>query len=650
MKRHGILAAAVAACMAHTVAFAEDDFVIDIGGISFDELINTTITSVSKKEQRLQDAAAAIFVLTAEDLRRARATTVADALRLVPGVHVVSTDANSWGISIRGFNTSVFNNKLLILVDGRSVYDPLFAGTFWDLQDPVLEDIDRIEVIRGPGGTLWGSNAVAGVINIITKSAKDTQGGLVVAGTGTEERVISTFRHGAELENGGHYRLYGKFNERDEGWHASGAQDDWRIGKGGFRFDKSLDGGVTHTLQGDIFDARTGPTTGAAEDNRYYGGNLIYRWSHNADDGSGQTVQLYYDYFDLDNPGIEEQRDTVDFEYQRNMAPRGGHSITWGLGARYLGDRVTTDGATALLLTAVPEESEDQIYSLFAQDEISLLENRLKLTVGAKLEENDFTGLEIQPNLRFAWSVDEKNTYWGAVSRAVRIPTRLESDFPSISDNDLDAEELVAYELGWRKLAGNRFSLDTTLFYNAFDEVIIFDTTGAVAPVPNVLGIKANNALEGESYGAEISARWQAREWWRMEVGLTYLQVDLKAKSGFTALNATAENQAASIERSDPHHRATLVSQMELSDTLSFDTVIRYSDNISGPGGPGSVPSYVVFDMGITWKPAPELEINLGARNLGDNHHPEAVGTTATAAPTRSEVQHSVFGTVTWRY
>lgn len=644
--RKGLLATGIIAAMSSMGVQAADDFVIDIGGISFDDLINTTITSVSKQEEKLQDAAAAVFVLTSDDIRRARVTNIPDALRLVPGVHVVQGDASSWGVSIRGFNTSVFNNKLLILVDGRSVYDPLFAGTFWEVQDTILEDIDRIEVIRGPGGTLWGSNAVNGVINITTKGAAATQGTFAQLGAGNEDPAIGSFRYGWQTESGAAARVFAKFNDHDATWNPGGSKDDWRTGRTGFRIDHSGEGGLDQTFQGEIYKVISGPVVGPADDNRIRGGNLIYRRTVKSDSKVITQIQGYYDYIDYASPGFDFVRDTLDLELQQQI-PSGRHSVVWGAGIRFNGDNITESSFGA----ANPSESDDMTYNVFAQDTLDIPSRNLKATFGGKLSKNDFTGVEFQPSARVAWGGMERQTLWGAISRAVRIPSRLDTDFPfsAASRDDLDAEELISYEIGHRLFSKRGLTLESTAFFNDYDELIVFEQD--LSKLPG-LPLSSANALEGNTHGIEVNTTWKASDDWRLDASLTYLEMDLEVRPGQSGLDATGTiDQSSSIEDSDPHVRATLRSAYDVSEQLEFDGIVRYSDSIAGPGGAAKVPSYVAVDLGVTWRPRKDFEFAISGRNLFDSHQPEQVGTSRTPpTPPRSEIQRSVFGTATWRF
>ncbi len=406
----------------------------DLTEMSLEALMNIEVTSVSKKPQKKSEAAAAIFVITNNDLKRWGVTNIPEALRRVPGLQVARIDANKWAITARGFN-SRFANKLLVLIDGRSVYTPLFAGVYWEANEVMLEDVERIEVIRGPGGTLWGANAVNGVINIITKSAADTLGNVVVAGAGNEERGFAEARHGGESSGGKYYRVYGKFRAVDSGGSINtgipgmlpGAHDDSDIAQTGFRMDWEKGTADSYTVQGDYYAGKGGQqlliATSPAplvDDADYSGGNLSGRWTHSGSDQSRLTVQAYYDYVSRDSAVLYEDRHTVDIEVEHHSVLKDIHHVVWGLNYRHISD----DTEPRSIFSLSPAKRNINLYSAFLQDEISFWDDKAKLTLGSKFEHNDFSGSEVQPNARFAWVTDAGNTLWAAASRAVRTPSR----------------------------------------------------------------------------------------------------------------------------------------------------------------------------------------------------------------------------------
>jgi iron complex outermembrane receptor protein len=391
-----------------------------------EELMDVEVTSVSRRPEKLTEAASAIQVITGEDIRRSGANSIPEALRLAPNLQVAQVNSSQWAVSSRGFN-NVLSNKLLVMIDGRTVYTPLYAGVFWDVQDALLEDIDRIEVVSGPGGTLWGANAVNGVINIITKSAKDTQGFFMEAGAGTESNGFGSMRYGGQLSPGLYYRVYGKGFNRDELVVADGsdAGDGWDMGQGGFRLDWEPNQDDVLTLQSDFYDSKPNPEA-ASDPVVAMGGNILGRWTHKISDDSDFQVQFYYDRTRRDfNDEFTENLDTYDFDAQHRFQIGDRQEIIWGLGYRRMDDSV----ANLELLGFDPGNKTLSLYSAFIQDEITLIEDRLRLTLGSKFEHNEYTGFEVQPSGRLAWTPSTEHTVWAAVSRAVRTPSRIDRDF-----------------------------------------------------------------------------------------------------------------------------------------------------------------------------------------------------------------------------
>lgn len=621
----------VFAGMSANLSAAELD--IDITGTSLDELMGMTVTSVSKKEQSVQRTAAAIFVLTNEDIRRSGATSIPEALRLVPGVQVSKLQSGQWAVSIRGFQSRAAN-KLLVMMDGRPVYDPLFAGVFWEAQDVVLEDIDRIEVVRGPGGAIWGANAVNGIINIITKDTRKTTGVLAVVGTGTEEAGFAAYRQGMLLDDNKSVSVYGKFFDRDEGYRTGGAHDDWRSRRAGIRFDNQVSSQDHLTLWGNVYHVVLGDNLQDSSlsftDLEHTGMNVQWRWDRVVHESNRMVLQGYYDHTEFDAAVLGELRDTAGIDIQQNYQLRPGHEVIWGVGYRFTTDDIRNSAGLAF----DPEKRSDDLYSLFVQDDLELIDDLLKLTLGSKFEHNDYTGIEVQPNIRLAWTPRPSVTWWTSVSRAVRTPSRLEHDFvvPGTlvrGTDDMDSEELVAYEIGYRVRPLESVILDITTFVNIYDKLATFEST------------EFHNKLSGKVYGAEAMAKWQARRDWRFALSYTVTQFDLEAESGSGAgQDAIRRAGAVNTEDGTPHHQVSLRSSVDLSARLELDCGLRYTDNIPAL----NVPAYLVADIRLGWRVRDGLEISLVAQNLLDNHHPEQTSTTAT------EVQDSIYGKVTWRF
>lgn len=631
----------------------------DLIDMDLESLMDLEVTSVSKKPQKQSEAAAAIFVITNEDLRRWGITNVPDALRRVPGLQVARIDANKWAITSRGFN-SRFANKLLVLIDGRSVYTPLFAGVYWDMQDVVLEDVDRIEVIRGPGGTLWGANAVNGVINIITRPASETQGNFIAATTGNEIDGIGTVRHGGHLNNGADYRVYGKYSKYDNGYSSDRTHDDWKLGQVGFRSDRDWSKRDSYTLQGDFYHGKAGnlvniptgpagppPTTvvQVADDTDLEGGNLLFRWQRTLSDTSNFVLQTYYDYVKRDEQvTLYENRDTIDIEFQHNFSRGNTHDILWGAGFRRIADDTNNNPTFSVRDT----RRDVNLYSAFLQDEINLADD-LRLTLGSKFEHNDFSGFEYQPSARLAWAVDDAQTLWGAVSRAVRTPARGEHDVmlrlipppaadPGVpvfaaGDDDFDSEYMIAWELGYRINFHNNWSLDTAAYYQSYDDLRTLDPV--TAPPADVL-FPFDNRMDGKTYGVEIAGQWQIRRGWNLHATYAWMHMSLDLDSDST------DTFSKSAEDASPSHQATVWSSLELVNNLELDTALRYVDDIEVTGT--NIDSYVELDVKLGWKPRPDLELSLVGQNLLDRHHEEFLPDFIATQPTEVERSFHIKG------
>ena len=636
----------------------------DLTDMSMEALMDLEVTSVSKKAQKLSAAAAAVFVITNDDLHRWGVTNIPEALRRVPGIDVAKIDSNKWAITSRGFNDR-FANKLLVLIDGRSVYTPLFAGVYWDNQDVVLQDVERIEVIRGPGGTLWGANAVNGVINIITKSAADTQGDMVSVTAGDEVRGIGVARHGGKLKNGINYRVYAKYSDYDEGYNSSDEHDDWRTGQLGFRTDWVQTDRDRITLQGDYYRGKAGqqvniatgpagppPTTinQVVDDTKTDGGNLLFRWSRMLSKTSDFALQIYYDHVGLDGKVLYEDRDTFDVDFQHRFQWREVHDIVWGFDYRFTTD--DTDNNPSFELD--PSSRSVNLYSIFLQNEIKLRDD-LRLTLGTKLEHNDFSGFEYQPNARLAWAMTASQTVWGSVSRAVRTPARGEEDVllrqvpPPAADpgipiyaqgkNGYDSEDLIAYELGYRLNHKNIWSLDVAAFYNDYDNLRTLDPSIDPGPPPSVR-LPFDNNMSGETYGVEVATQWQVRSGWRLNATWSWLDMKLRLDSN------SADTFSESAEDASPTNKATIWSAIDLGYNLQFDAALRYVGDIEVNGV--DIDSYVEADLRLGWEARPGLELSLIGQNLLDNHHSEFLPTFIQSQPT--EVERSIYGRVTWNF
>ncbi|TMP97944.1 MAG: TonB-dependent receptor [Verrucomicrobia bacterium] len=591
--------------------------------LSLEELLNIEVTSVSRRPEKLSETASAIQVITQEDIRRSGATSLPEALRLASNLQVAQADARQWAISARGFNNTLAN-KLLVMIDGRAVYTPLYAGVFWEVQNVLLEDVDRIEVVSGPGGTLWGANAVNGVINIITRSAKDTQGLLVTGGGGSLLQDFGAVRYGGAAGSNFFYRIYGQRFDRNNSVLANGnnARDQWDMTQGGFRTDWFPSDANTVTFQGDSY---AGSEQGAPADTKVDGQNAVGRWTHAFSQESELQVQMYFDRTWRKIPNqLAEDLKTYDLDFQHRFACGERQTIVYGAGYRLMQDRVKNTPMFSFL----PPNRDLQLFSGFVQDEITLVPERLKFTIGTKLEHNDFSGWEVQPSARLAWMPATNQILWAAISRAVRSPSRIDSDFffpsppvpPGVTNfsgsRGFDSENLLAYELGYRIQPFSRVSLSAAPYYNFYKDLRSVDQTSPT-------GFVFENHFKGEVWGIELSANYQATDWWRFRGGYNYLHKHLWP---------TSTNALASVrEGNDPQNQFSLQSIMDLPAHLQFDATVRYVDTLPSP----NVPSYLTFDVRVAWQ-FKSLELSIVGQNLLDHRHPEFV--TATG---RHEIEWS---------
>ncbi|HJW23667.1 MAG TPA: TonB-dependent receptor [Rhodocyclaceae bacterium] len=634
--------------------------------LSLEQLVDVEITSVSKKSQRLSEAPAAIFVITGDDIRRSGVTSIPEALRLAPGIEVAKIDSNKWAITSRGFNGR-FANKLLVLMDGRSIYSPLFSGVLWEVHDAMLEDIERIEVIRGPGATLWGANAVNGVINIITRHTRETQGGLLSVTVGSEERGVIGFRQGGTTEQGTAWRAYGKVAEHDALVDASGARanDEWRTRQVGFRTDGRLGAGTTFTFQGDAYKGAGREALGRVTLAPPYsqvqnsfsassGLNLLGRLNRITDSGE-MTFQAYYDGTRLEDVIVNEDRDTLDLDFQHRLPLVPGQDLIWGLGYR-----LTQDRTRAGMVELVPSHRTDQLFSGFVQDEIALADT-VRLTLGTKIEHNDYTGWEFQPSVRALWKPVPWQSAWGSVSRAIRTPSRADATvrldlragpnlFPPVpvlvqatGSRDMDSERLVAYEVGWRLNPNPAVALDLTAFLNDYDRLRSQELGTpylALAPVPHLVQpVLAGNLLEGRTYGFEAVVETRPAEHWRLVGTYSNLHYDLRVKGG-----STDTTSIGMLEGSSPRNQYSLRSEWSITPKTDFDAWIKRVDKLPGL----NVGAYTSLNLRVAYRPRRDTEISLVGQNLLDNRHLEFVPEFVNSA--LSQVQRALLATVRLRF
>ena len=613
------------------------------------DLMALEVTSVSKKRQPLADAAAAVSVISQDDIRRTGVRSIPEALRLVPGMHVAMIDANKWTVSARGFS-GIWANKLLVLMDGRSLYTPLFGGVYWDVQGTLMSNIERIEVIRGPGATLWGANAVNGVINIITRAARERQGGEVRSAAGSDYQAINSLHYGGELASG-HYRLYAKQSRRRDGLLESGgtARDRSDINRIGGRLDIPLSTTQSLTLQGEWYRGNNDwrynvKSAGSVApqwrslDEELNGWHVLGHWRYDADGNEQLSVKAYLDHTERRPYFLTEHRDILDVELQHRFSPAPDHEIVWGLGYRLNHDK--TVGSFGV--SVAPDERRTPLYSGFVQDEVTLSPDRLKLVLGVKFEDDEFSDLQTQPSIRLLWSPDQHRTLWAAVSRAIRTPSRFERDgrihstlVPQVAplhsamvmgvygNPDYRAEELLAHEMGFRQQLTPQLNWDLSLFYNDYDNLQSNSSNAprcfpSDTPPPCLLPdhlinpyITLDNDLEGVGYGGEFSLNWQAAEWWRLQGHYSYLMLSLNGGQGV--------GYEMAAEGSTPKHQLSLRASLDIGESSQFGVWFRYVDDLPAL----DVDGYSTVDVHFRWRATEQLSLSVSGKNLLEPHHLE---------------------------
>jgi iron complex outermembrane receptor protein len=627
--------------------------------MSIEDLMNLNVTSVAKQPQAYGEAPASIEVITGDEIERSGASSIPEALRLADNLEVAQVDASKWAISARGFNSSV-SDKLLVLIDGRSVYSPLFSGVIWNMQDYLLEDIDRIEVISGPGGTLWGANAVNGVINITTKSAEDTQGFYFDAGGGTELEDFTGMRYGSTLASNVYFRVYGKFF--DEGSEVftdgSSAHDSWDRAQGGFRIDDVASAQDHVTLQGDVYtDGINSVPDGEGTPQDYgteSGANVLSRWTHSFAEDTDMSLQLYYDHTHLAAPFqgsgaippgvLFDTLDTYDLDFQDRFPLGTWNNVVWGAGYRFTHDVTINEPVVAF----IPPTLDRNLFNIFAQDEIKLCET-VFLTLGSKLEHDDYTGFEVEPSARLQWNITDRQMVWGAISRAVREPSRYDRDLfepnPSYgtllgtSNSTFESETVIAYELGYRAQLTEKTSGSLTGFYNNYSDLRSLNYIDGAAPA---LPLVFENNLEGNTYGIEAASDYHLFDWWRLHAGYDLLKEDIHVKPGYTDLDDALN------ETSDPQQQFFFRSSMDLPYRTELDGAFRWIDTLHNNSGatPGTVPAYAEMDVRLGWHATKNLELSLVGQNLLHERHVEY------GYPNSSQeaILRSVYGEVAWQF
>jgi iron complex outermembrane receptor protein len=654
------------ACYAFLAHSAIAQAPADPNDASLEDLMNIRITSVDKKDQKLSQAGAAVYVITQEDIRQSGMQSIPDLLRMVPGVDVQQIDSHTWAISIRGFSYQ-FATKVLVLIDGRTVYSPLFSGVFWDMQDVPLEDIERIEVIRGPGGTVWGANAVNGVINIITKHSKQTQGGLVVAGGGSQQNADSLLQFGGAAGQAGTYRVFGHYFENEGSTLTNGMQGDdgWHGSHGGFRSDWDLSPRDELTVQGDFFgtsEAQPVATLISTELPNLYSFNdkttsesddILTRWNHTFSDGSEASLQLYYDRTRLTDAGTVSALNTGDFDFQYHFHAGSRNDLVAGGGYR-ISDMDTTPGYA---LGYSIRHRCDNLLNVFIQDEIQISKS-MTLTLGSKFEHNSYTGFEYEPSTQFVWTPSKHQTFWSSVSRAIRQPALYDIalifdvgivPMPSgtfgllqILGGKTVAETLLDFEAGYRADLSKRFSLDLTLFSSRYRHLESTEPgtpnfTFAPGPPHFVLPYYESNLAYANDYGVEFFAHWNATRHWTISPGYTYLDMNMK----FDPASQDVFDRAYS--GASPKHQFQARSSLSLPHHLEWDTSLYYVSELRT----GPVPASARVDTRVGWHAGESWEFSVSGQNLLSPRHLEY------SSPLQAQTtyaQRSVFGKITYRF
>lgn len=644
---------------------ATDDFISELAQLEIEDLMTQQVTSVLRKEQTVAESPSAVYVLTQDDIRRSGHTTLPEVLRMVPGLTVSRDSSYSWSITARGFDGNG-SAKLLVLIDGRTVYSPLFSGVFWDAQGVVLADIKRIEVIRGPGAVSWGENAVNGVINILTYSAAETEGVLADTILGDEDRVISAVRYGGKISPHANYRVFTKYAMRDSMKVTDGSEsfDDWQTIRGGFRLDADPDRRNSFTVQGEMYDVNEqarvllpdsfAPPVVSQRDTYsdiegYY---VLGRWNRRLAEQNNLSVQAYFDRTQRHNPeAFGETRDIADLDFQHHFRASESHDVVWGLNYRYTTD--DTDSGTPLI-TFDPEKRTDHLVSAFIQDDYELVDDLFRVIPGIKFGYNDYTDFEYQPALKFLWTPVPNITGWASVARAVRAPARLDDDvravspgpvaadgtptaFALIGNKDFESEDLLAYEVGARTTISDDLFFDVAAFYFRYNDMI------SAEPLPpqvlqDVSGdsyllqpLLLSNAVNGESYGLEVVGEWKITSWSKLVGAYWFAVLD------FWADPDSLDTLSQALDRRTPQNQAHLRASFDLTEELQFDTLLYYVDSVPSR----AIGSYVRTDVRLAWRPLQSWEFSVALQNLLDDKHRESSAV---------EIERAVYARATFKY
>lgn len=665
LRVHALIALLATASM----ALCEQPAQPDLTQKSLEDLMNVEVTSVSKKEQKTSQAAAAVFVISADDIRRSGALNIPDLLRMVPGVEVAQLNGSVWAISARGFNGQE-SNKLLVLIDGRTVYSPIFAGVFWDSENVPLDSIERIEIIRGPGAAVWGANAVNGVINIITKAAANTQGTYVVAGAGSIGTTPEMIRYGGKMGRSA-YRAYA------EGFHTranyapdgSNGRDDWNFAHGGFRADLPAGARDSFMAEGEIYRGEAGELVSApvsitppvtstlALRDRYSGWNLLTRWSRAISSDSDTALQVYFDRSSRGDTSYSFDLNTIDVDFQHHFAWQSRQDFVWGFGYRF----TDNDADPTYRISFNPGMRSLNLFGAFAQDEITLVPDHLFTTVGVRLEHNTYTGFNAEPSIGLAWTPNKKNMFWSAISGADRTPSRSDTDIrvnleavPSggplpllvgyFGNPKQKNEHVNAFEAGYRNTVSKALSLDATAFFNRYHDLSSVEPGAIVvesnpAPVHLLLPWTFANGLYGETHGLDIFANWKPTHVWTISPGYSYLTAHIHR---FKTSQDVVEGPET--EGGTPNHQADLRSHVDLRRGLGWDLNGYFVGRLPAL----SVPSYTRLDSSLTWQAGERVSFSAVGQNLLRDRHMEYSGPYSSVQS--GLIRRQVYARMAWSF
>lgn len=634
--------------------------------LSWEELTELDVSGLARQEQTVKNSPAAAFVITAEDIRRSGVTNLPDVLRMVPGMDVARINASNWAVSARGFN-DLYANKLQVMIDGRSIYDPLVSGVYWGQQNPALQDIERIEVLRGPSGSLWGANAVNGTINIVTRSARDTQGGLLYAGGGSEDRGFGGIRYGEKLSESTYLRGTLNTIHRDASTDLSGQQDTHdqsNAQTGNFRLDSQLSNQDQLMMEATVsryrlhgyFIGETSATEPVWQQNDFgrdgVTGSLQGRWRHQTESGHDWQVNTSFTQTDWQLAMNSMERSQYVFDFHHTLPVFANQHLMWGLNYQTISDHFNN----SLTLGFEPDRYTQHNVGVFLQDQIDLLDH-LTLTLGNRVEHFTFTGWEAEPNARLLWTPNKQHSVWASASRAVVLPNRAQHSirlFRTIPDTPVFfeakanpamlTENLLAYELGWRWQIASNLDIDSALFYNIYDRMQGTKFTGRVISDPiygAIMEATVGNYRQVKSYGLELAVNYRVNHDWRLQASYSAMRSDVNYDQSQPWFRDPLTEPNA-----NPQHNLSLRSLFDITSEIELDSWIRYVDRINVNGH--AIPNYVALDLRLGWHPHKDWELSLSGQNLLDNQHPEFDD--VLYMPVFSQIQRSYLAQISWHF